>query len=153
MNEILKNLPTYFGMVLGGYTALLFGTQAVALLFSEKINSQEHLDKVVNEEADKLGLDKRTLVGRFYAPDDSNYSSITGARCFVADFVFEERTVPIKVVEIKSGAYARRNVVRHELYHLANHFPIRKNSVARCLGNFFYEEPTAILYESTGIKL
>ena len=152
MNEILENLPTYAGIALGTYTALLFGTQALESV-SEKINSQEQLDDVVEEEAKKLGMDSRLVVGKFYAVDEKNYDKIRGARCYQDDFEFEGHTLPFKVVEIKEGWGARKGAVRHELYHLHKHLPLRKNPVAKFLRGFFYEEPTATLYATTGIKL
>ena len=36
MTEILENLPTYAGIVLGTYSALLFGAQVLQDLASEK---------------------------------------------------------------------------------------------------------------------
>ena len=153
MNEILENLLTYTGIALGTYTALLFGAQAVQDLATEKITSQEQLDEVIEEEARKLGMDSRLVVGKFYAVGDKNYDRILGARCFQYNLEFEGHTLPMKVVEIKEGWGARRGAVRHELYHLHKHMPLRKNPVAKFLIGFFYEEPTATLYETTGIKL
>jgi hypothetical protein len=153
MNEILENLPTYTGIALGTYTALLVGAQAVQDLATEKITSQEQLDGIVEEEAKKLGMDSRLVVGKFYAVGDINYDRIRGARCYQDDFEFEGHTLPFKVVEIKEGWGARRGAVRHELYHLHKHMPLRKNPIAIFLRGFFYEEPTATLYATTGIKL
>ncbi len=150
MNEILENLATYTGIALGSYTALLAGAQAVEDLASEKIRTQEQLDKIVDEEADKLGLNKRVVVAKFYTVGDKRYHTIRGARSYVEDFNFEEHTIPIKVVEIKEGWGARRGAVRHELYHLKKHLPRKRKSF---LKSFFYEEPTATLYALTGIQL
>jgi len=150
MNELLENLATYTGIALGSYTALLLGAQAVGDLVSEKIKSQEQLDKIVDEESDKLSLDKRLVVAKFYAVGDKDYSTIRGARCYIEDFDFEEHTIPIKVVEIKEGWGARRKAVRHELYHLKKHLPRKRKSFIK---SFFYEEPTATLYSLTGIQL
>ena len=152
MNEVLENLATYSGIARGAYTALLFGAQALESV-SEKITSQEQLDEVVEEEARKLGMDSRLVVGKFYAVGDKNYDRIRGARCFQDNFEFEGHTLPMKVVEIKEGWGARRGAVRHELYHLHRHLPLRKNPVAKFLRGFFYEEPTATLYATTEIKL
>ncbi len=153
MNNKLENLAKYTGIALGSYTVLLAGAQAFQDLASEKITSQDQLDRVGDEEAEKLGMDKRTLVAKFYAVGDENYNRINGARCFVEDFDFEEHTTPIKVVEIKEGWGASRGAVRHELYHLKNHLPRRKNPITRFLRGFFYEEPTATLYAIKGINL
>ena len=153
MNEVLKNLPTYAGVALGTYTALLVGAQVVQDLATEKITSQEQLDEIVEEESKKLGMDSRLVVGKFYGVGDKNYDKIRGARCCQDDFEFEGHTLPFKVVEIKEGWGARRGAVRHELYHLHKHLPLRKNPIAKFLRGFFYEEPTATLYATTGIKL
>jgi len=149
MSEVLENIAMYTGAIIGGYSFLLLGAQVVQDLSSEKITSQEHLDRVVNEEADNLGLDKRTLVAKFYDRASGEYDKILGARCFIEDFDFEEHTIPIKVVEIKEGWGARRRAVRHELYHLSKHLPRKKKSLIK---SFFYEEPSATLYSLTGLK-
>lgn len=154
MNEILENLLAYAGIALGSYAALLVGAQAFEDFSSEKITSQKQLEKIVNKEAEELGMDKRLIVSKFYTFGDKNYRKIIGARCYIVDFNFEESTIPLKVVEIKEGWGARRGAVRHELYHLQNHLPRKKsNLLSRFLKSLFYEEPTATLYAITGIKL
>lgn len=153
MNEILENLPTYIGIALGSYTALLVGAHTVQDLASEKITSQEQLDEIVEEESKKLRMNSGLVDGKFYAVGDKKYNRIRGARCYQEDFEVEGRTLLFKVVEIKEGWVARRGAVRHELYHLHRHMSLRKNPVAKFLRVFFYEEPTAILYAITGIKL
>jgi len=149
MDNILEHLAVYTGMALTGYTLALAGAQLVGNLVSEKICSQAHLDQVVEEEARKIGVNQRTLVANFYVRNGPNYNNIRGARSKVDDFVFEGRTIPMKVLEIKEGWGASRAAVRHELYHLKKHLPRKKNR----LKSFFYEEPTATVYELTGIKL
>ena len=141
------------GQCLVGYATLLFSAQAISSLLSEKIQSQEQLERVVEEEADILGLDKRSLIAKYYSSEDENYDHIFGARCCITNFEFEGHMIPMKVVEIKEGWGARRTAVRHELYHLLKHFPVKKNLVARFIRGALYEEPTAILYEITGIKV
>lgn len=148
MNDILETLVTYAGIAIGSYTALLLGAELIQDLISEKITSKEQLDEIIEEEAENIGLDKRLVVGKLYASDDKR---IFGARCYVEDFDFEEHTIPIKVVELKSGWGATRGAVRHEMYHLKNHFPRTKNRVLRFLKGLFYEEPTATLYAIIGI--
>jgi hypothetical protein len=150
VNEILENLVAYTGIALGGYSALLVGMQAFQDLASEKIKSQEQLDKIVDEETGILGMNKRTVVAKFYAIGQEDHKKIRGARCYVENFNFEGGTIPFKVVEIKEGWGARRGAVRHELYHLQNHLPGKRRNV---LKSFFYEEPTATLYAIAGIKL
>lgn len=148
VGEIIDSVAIV-GYAIGGYLATLLGAQLIGHLTSQKIRSQEELDKIVEEEADKLGMDKRTLISKFYSTDDKEYSDILGARCFIEDFDFEEHIIPMKVVEIKEGWGARRHTVRHELYHLLKHLP-RKRGLLKYL---FYEEPTATIYAITGIKL
>lgn len=152
-HDLLENLPTYAGIILGAYTALLAGAQAFQDIASQKITSQKQLDTVVKKEAEKLGMDTRRVVGTFYAAGDINYNKLFGARSFQDDFEFEGHKIPLDVVELKEGWGARRGAVRHELYHLHKHFPLKKNPLARSLRGFFYEEPTATLYAITGIKL
>ncbi|MBI2665625.1 hypothetical protein HYX12_03325, partial [Candidatus Woesearchaeota archaeon] len=82
MDTILEHLGMYLGIALGSYTILLIGAQAFGSLATQKITSQKQLDQIVDEEAEKLGMDKRTLVGKFYAVDDLGYHTIRGARCY-----------------------------------------------------------------------
>ena len=58
MTEILENLPTYAGIAIATYSALLFGAQVLQDLASEKITSQKQLDTIVDEEA--IGYDVLT---------------------------------------------------------------------------------------------
>ena len=150
MSEILQTIAAYAGIALGSYTALMIGAQLIGSLASEKIKSQEHLDKIVEEEAKKLDMDPSLVVGIFYSSDDKR---ILGARCYEEDFDFEEHTIPMKVVEIQQGWDASRGTVKHELYHLKKHFPLPENKALRFLRAFFYEEPTATLYSITGVEL
>jgi hypothetical protein len=153
MNEILENLPTYVGSALGAYTVLLFGAQAIQDLTTKKIRSQTHLDKIIEEESSKLGMDPRLIIGTFYTTDNKDYNKIYGARGCEYDYKFEGKIVPFKCVDIKEGWGARRGAVKHELYHLKKHVPVSKNPIVRTLKGFFYEEPTATLYATTGIQL
>src|SRR3989338_6920563 len=110
MSEV-SEVASIIGIVLGGYTTLLIGAQTISSLLSEKIQSQEKLERVVDEEADKLGLDKRLIVAKYYSSKDENYDSISGARCYIEQFEFESYRMPMKVVEIKEGWGARRTAV------------------------------------------
>ena len=153
MDEMLSNMPEYIAKGIGAYTALLFGVQALSTLFSQRIKSQNDLDSVVNEEAKKLCINPREVLGDFYEKRTQRYKEILGSRCTIEDVEEGEVLVHLKILEIKEGWGARRSSVRHELYHLKNNFPRPKNPIVRFLRGFFYEEPTATLYETTGIKL
>ncbi|MBI2112222.1 hypothetical protein HYT52_01675 [Candidatus Woesearchaeota archaeon] len=149
MNEILKSIAVWGGSIFGIYTLFLAFAQSFEL-FSERIRSEHDLKRIVNEEADKLGMSTRDIVDIFYEKNHKNYKKIRGARCHLDTDEFEGSKLPIKVIEIKEGYGATRAVVRHELYHLYKHLPRKKNIP---LMNFFYEEPTATLYALTGLKL
>ena len=80
MNQVIENIALCAGYALAAYTAVLGGAQLIGDLASQKIKSQEELDLIVVEEAEKLGLDKRLVLSKFYRKEDRDYSSIRGAR-------------------------------------------------------------------------
>ncbi len=152
MNELFETALLYVGLPLGAYATLLLGAQAVQDLKSEKITSQDHLDRIVDEEAHNLGMNRRAIDAKYFAPGDKGYDQLRGARCKPVIVTVAEKSVEIQTLDIKAGWGAGRGAVRHELYHLQNHFPRPRNSVLGFARAFFYEEPTATLYSLIGKK-
>jgi hypothetical protein len=112
----------------------------------EKIEDESQLERVLNEEKEKLGIKDKVIHARFG-------ESVFGEAC---------------CEKLKDGSYEvrldslgrNRADVRHELYHIwAGHldkkgfgnFYIGKSEVG--LEQFFIEEPAAIVYQALGIKL
>lgn len=120
------------------YIVTLIGLCAAPRLFSERIKSQDDLDKIVKEETERLGMTKRILA-RFHNTwrEDTAKYSMEGR---LLDYM------------INIGGFgARRTMVRHELYHIhKGHFehPLRRRGpVLRELHYLFIAEPQAIAYQ------
>jgi hypothetical protein len=107
------------------------------LAFSRKINTQEELTSVVEEESKRLGIDapiKSTLHGELEGVCRKNYD---GYELHVG------------------GWFARRSVVKHELYHICKG-DCDTGYINKWAGRIsfnFVEEPRADLYGIFGIKL
>ncbi len=164
MNEIVENLAKAAGYSAGAYGILLTGGSVLEALFSHRIRSHEQLDAVLDEEAGKLEGDESSLGAKFYSNRDRGFNKIRGARSSKSGFDLENdiflsldavngsTIVPVDLIEIKQGWGASIGAVRHELYHLSKHFP-RGGGFGGFLKYWLYEEPTAILYATTGLKL
>ena len=141
-NDMEKDLLNYvsdgmfmlveFGAVYIGATGLISGLNTI---FSEKIKSQEDLERIVSEEKAKLGIDK-PIKSTFF----KNKFRLPRARKGENDG-YE--------IEI-GGFFSDRSTVRHELYHLFRHVENGRK------GKLYYhlvEEPQAVAYEAFGLKL
>ena len=120
------------------YNAMLAGLKSLNALFYHKINTQEELDRIVDEEAKKLEMVQVKAVLHAQFEGLARKNNVDGS------------------LEIHVGGFgARKSVVRHELYHLYKHSGRKrpKNPVLRELESMFREEPQAMLYEIFGIKL
>jgi len=127
----IGGISTYVGVML---------TEPISYLFSERIKSQEDLDRISKEEAEKLGL-KKTFKSNLH----ENFRGST-------------RKLDDGTYEINIGGYAaRRSVVRHELYHVHKGHPdfmrSQENRFLRVLDYYFRQEPQAILYEIFRLRL
>ncbi|MBI4016462.1 MAG: hypothetical protein HY363_02095 [Candidatus Aenigmarchaeota archaeon] len=156
MDELVTTCAAYPLYVLTGYVGILTAADAVAIFAGKKITSQEQLESVVEEEAAKLKLDGKRLLA-VYNPRVTAQAHIEGydtARdVFVpAEQINHKTIVEFKILEL--GKFrSTRATVRHELYHLARHFGKIRKGLSGKLVYFFYQEPTAILYSLTRIKL
>ena len=108
------------------------------LYLSEKIETKERLSIIINEEKGKIGLAGVHIEYEFEPSDDS---------CFGYSSRLDENEF-----EIYIGKGNTRDVVKHELYHI-----YRMNKQGKYMwSKFMYgfvEEPLAILYGATGIKI
>lgn len=124
----------------GTYITTLAGLNGIPRLFSEKIHSQEDLDRITAEEAEKLGM-TRGVTSKFHEE-------------------WEEcaRKLDDGTYEIHLGGFgARRTQVRHELYHIhrehLEHKAMSSNGLIKALNYWLRQEPQAIAYEVFGLKL
>ena len=108
------------------------------LYFSEKIEDQKKLERVINEEKYKLGLNDVIIKSSLDLEDTACYAD----SCRIDENEFE--------IYIARGN--TRDIVKHELYHIyrmkqqgCDGWKKRKYNLV--------EEPLAILYGTTGIKL
>ena len=160
----LYDLALYGAGVVGGYFTFLTTSQIVENLFSQRINSEDELETIAREEAEKIVLKNAKLVLPIYVGrDDPQYKELRGSRCTLRGFNAEDdefvssdlidgnKIIGINLLEIKSGWGANRGTVRHELYPLKKHFPRSKSRLVNLL-KWFYQEPAATIYSTTGIK-
>jgi hypothetical protein len=119
-----------------GYYYTLWGLQFLSAIspFNEKIKSKEHLERVVGEEAKKLGLDSSKI--------DVKYSYLGDTYC--------DKKKEGHVLVIDSGLNCTRGSVKHELCHINNRDCERKKE--KDLYYYLVAEPRAILYEVFGLR-
>ena len=121
------------------------------LRYPEKINSQEDLDRIVKEEARKLGIKKQFKA--IYENDAITTSDIFGVYGGVAQRISDG------TYEIRIGGYGRnRATVRHELYHIyRGHcddcIKKSKNPLLNHIDRNFRREIQACVYQAFGLKL
>jgi len=118
----------------GSYLAAMIGTEVFSTtLFHKKIESQEQLDLIVDEEARKLGLDPLKIDTKYNGETDGSRKN--GERYDL---------------HLKGDSFSTRSTVRHELYHILRDCD---RGDPKLLNYLFVAEPRAKLYELTGIKL
>ncbi|MBI2043917.1 hypothetical protein HYT24_00970 [Candidatus Pacearchaeota archaeon] len=128
----------WLGLGIGG-APIAFGIVASIkdVLFSEKIKSQKNLERIAEEEMNKLGMDQSFEVewGDFFS-----------------DYVKKDQDGKYKIC-IRKSFTASRNLVRHELYHIhRGHMHKKDNIFIRLLKYYFIHEPQAVAYGSFGLK-
>ncbi len=141
MEQIIKQISEYLPQALflgagavSAYALALGGLSHLSGVFSEKITSQEQLEKVVREEADKLGVDIEEAVLR---EDGSGCarSSEDGFRIAI------------------DKESANRSVVRHEVYHAFKKHPKKPGQRTSFAKYLFVQEPQAVAYQVLGLRL
>ena len=160
----LIDIAKYSAYAMAGYTTLLFGAEAVQDLLTERIHTEEQLERVVREEANKLELKTDNIISILHKKCEKSYKTLYGPRSSLFGYdKVNDKVVPVEqvdgskvlevyAVELKEGFMARRGTVRHELYHIKKHLKsISDSRIYNFLRAFFYEEPTATLYALTGI--
>ncbi len=128
-------------LVIGG--ALAYGTamlsSPVSMFLSKKIRSKKELERVIDEESHKLGLNG--IVGIYHKGIDEAKSYIRNGTGFI----------------VVGGRLSKRSAVRHEAYHLykRHNDPERKfkNNLVDRLDYYFVREPQASLYESMRVRI
>jgi len=143
-NEIFNYMKTGATWLAGG--GLVYFTSIVGLgvasMCSERIKSNEQLERVIKEESEKLNL--KNVIGIF----NKNNPEISA----------REYTKNICGIRI-GGNYATRCDVKHELYHIYKHRPFqektnkKKEQILNWMKYWFLEEPQAMVYEVFEIKL
>ena len=140
--RVVRHVVMIFTTVIGSYVAVL-AMSLIGSILSERIETQKDLRAVVVQEAQKLGLNPDRVECRLRAHFEGR--------------IWLNRSSGIALLEV-GGLGANRIGVRHELYHLARghleqggHTWGFSNDSA--LGNCFIEEPQAIVYSCTGLKL
>lgn len=110
--------------------------QYISNFFSEKINDEKHLEKMLIKESFKLDLNDKKITARF------------GATIFGTG---ECRKLTDNHYEIVLDEGSRtKGILKHELYHIYRGDLKEKTSFLKYL---FLHEPRAILYQTLGIKL
>jgi hypothetical protein len=115
-------------------TTILAGLSIIGNWFSERIKSQEDLNRITEEETRKLGI-KRSIRANFHESDRMDAIQYSDGTC-----------------EINiGGCTSTRSSVRHELYHIyRGHLD---GSKFMDKDYFLRREPQAIIYEVFRIKI
>ena len=157
------DLLTQGAYATGGYFTLLTLSQLIENFCSQKINSQEELEEIAEEESRRIGLNPNSVIPVYVEKDNPNYKRLYGSRCKVegydsendkfvsSNLIDDKKIICINIMEIKEGWGANRGTVRHEIYHLKKHMPRPKNRIRR-KAEWIYQKPAATLYSLTGIK-
>jgi len=116
----------------------LFATDLITNFTSQKIKSQEELEQIVHEEALKLDMDPSIIKCEF---KDNN----AGSSAYGGDLKYHHIFV--------GGLLANRKIVKHELYHIYDKHCDHNTKTKEELNYWFIEEPKAIIYSLTELKL
>ncbi|MDP3986656.1 MAG: hypothetical protein Q8P81_00325 [Nanoarchaeota archaeon] len=85
--EEIYDLAFYGASVIGGHITLLTTAQIIENIFSQRITSEDELEKIVAEESEKMNLrDRRLVLPLYIGRDDPDYKNIRGSRCTVRGF-------------------------------------------------------------------
>jgi hypothetical protein len=147
--ETVKFAATYGGIALGSCATVYFGL-AVANHAGREITSLTELERTVEEESENLSL------------KDIRCVEIEGDRAFAEA---AQKGNGLRDSVYFGGTSRKRNVIRHELFHLKrldNNPRLKKlftsgedtlSSLKRRLQYFFIEEPLAMMYGTLGMKI
>ena len=119
------------------YSAL-FATDILSNFPTQKIKSQKELEKIVYEEATILGMDTNIIKCELL-------NELAGESIYGGDL--KNQYIYI------GGLLANRKIVRHELYHIYDGHGDHDTKLETELNYWFIEEPKAIIYSFTGLKL
>lgn len=140
MRKILK----YAGKTAGSvfittslYLSALYQTQTISMITSPKINSQSHLEQILEGEKKRAGIKSNVNVRVKLVDKTKAESWIT----FGEDYGLVHEI-------ILGGECQRLSVLRHELYHVADGHLESYDWFTYT----FWEEPKATIYQITGLK-
>jgi hypothetical protein len=159
VKEMKKRIPkrtrvflTTFPFFSSYYILLMMGSLAETFL-SKKIKNEKELQGIINEEADRLGMGSKNLIGTL-VPYRKSTSSVwyfdiedeKNPRMICKEQINGKKILQIKEVRV-GGSQATRAHARHEVYHLAKgHCENADSGYRDNIRYLFFEEPCAILY-------
>ena len=117
--------------------ALSFASMPIPLVFSEPINNEEHLRRVIVEEAKNLGLNSENISGRFDR-SEFRYLGFGTAQVEKKDGRYE-----IVLDDLRT-----RGAIKHELYHI---YDRAFDDIGDTMSNEI-NEMQANLYANLGLK-
>jgi hypothetical protein len=141
--DVLNSIGEGFKWVVYGGAGVLGYYYSLCLLqmlngfspFNEKIKSQEHMEKVVEEEAGRLGLDSSRIRCKLNSVGDTSV----------------DRRDYGHILFLDDGFGCTRGSVKHELYHIKKGDCNRKKD--KSLHYYLVAEPRATMYQVFGLKL
>lgn len=143
-------------LMVGGAMTALPVVSGLLKLVSERVRSQSDLDRIISEEAPKLGFEPNRIWGEYHlhqvvriarAGLDMETGDVLAPSYIDGDTVYE-----IGLLDV-GGPFITRKFVRHELYHLFKHAgPTNEVEPSNRL-HWIVQEVSADLYANTGIKI
>jgi len=133
------------------YTALMMGTQFVSSALSNKIESQQQLERLLREKRKEIAPNNSAVIDAELSddPDIPSYSYKNGDGSYGI---------------VLSKHWHNESTLEHELYHILDgHLDgsrrtrngrfVTQDGLPGFLKYFFWYEPQATIYEATGLKL
>ena len=144
-NDILETIgegAKWLAIGGGSYIGALMVFPLITDLFSDKIKTQEQLEKILKEEKIKLRINEEVR---------GHLSDRLDGHVHYAKNDLMWGTPHIICV---GGSRATRACVKHELYHIKKqHWNKPQNYLLNGLDSWFRREPQAVAYEIFGLKL
>ena len=116
----------------------LFAIDLITDFTSKRIETQKELEKIVHEEALNLNMNTDKIKCELK-------EKTTGSSAYGEKLEYHHLFV--------GGLLANRKIVKHELYHIYDKHCNHETKLKEELNYWLIEEPQAIIYSLTGIKL
>ncbi|MEK6927562.1 MAG: hypothetical protein AABX11_03955 [Nanoarchaeota archaeon] len=118
-----EKLKTVLKGILLGLEVYLTTNVIIGLpqLFSKRIKDKQHLQQVILEEADKLGIGNQRNIGIIDHSENIWKRKMTPAYCYSDSYC--------NGIVIRDKLGMTRGVIRHELAHIANGDTITKSGI------------------------